>query len=173
MLDCCKWLNTPKGAYHFLTDFVVQKLEDLLWLVQGLVRGNKCLQRIHFGILVRSTYAILPIDECHSLIDLYPEGSVSPYCVFQPSSTLEVSTMVLLARLTQCPFAVKGGGHAAFAGASSIEGGITLSMVNFNKIKPSAEKKTVDIGPGNRWVQVYNALDAQQMGVVGGRVSAP
>jgi FAD/FMN-containing dehydrogenase len=64
--------------------------------------------------------------------------------------------MVLISRPTQCPFAVKGGGHAAFAGASSIEGGITLSMANFNKIQPSSDRKTVDIGPGNRWVNVYN-----------------
>lgn len=107
------------------------------------------------------------------LTDLHLEGSLSPYCIFQPSKSLEVSTMVLIFRPTQCPFAVKGGGHAAFAGASSIEGGITLSMANFNKVLPSADKKTVNIGPGNRRVNVYNALDAQQTDVVGGRVSLP
>lgn len=78
--------------------------------------------------------------------------------------------MVLLSRLTQCPFAVKGGGHAAFGGASSIDGGITVSMANFNKVVVSNDKKTVDIGPGNLWVDVYTALEKSGVGVAGGRV---
>jgi FAD/FMN-containing dehydrogenase len=78
--------------------------------------------------------------------------------------------MVLLSRLTQCPFAVKGGGHAAFGGASSIDGGITVSMENFKKVAVSSDKKTADIGPGNRWVDVYTELEKYGVGVVGGRV---
>lgn len=78
--------------------------------------------------------------------------------------------MVLLSRLTQCPFAVKGGGHAAFGGASSIDGGITVSMEKFKKVAVSSDKKTADIGPGNRWVDVYTELEKSGVGVVGGRV---
>lgn len=81
--------------------------------------------------------------------------------------------MVLLSRLTQCPFAVKGGGHAAFSGASSIDDGITVSMENFKKVEASGDKKTADIGPGNRWVDVYTGLEKSSVGVVGGRVSLP
>jgi FAD/FMN-containing dehydrogenase len=98
------------------------------------------------------------------------QGSVDPFCVFKPTNALEVSTLVLLSRLTQCPFAVKGGGHAAFSGASSIDGGITVSMEGFKQIKVSTDKKTVDVGPGNRWVEVYSALEKYGVGVVGGRV---
>lgn len=79
--------------------------------------------------------------------------------------------MVLMSRLTQCPFAVKGGGHAAFGGASSIDGGITVSMENFKKVSVSNDKKTVDVGPGNRWVDVYTQIGKSGVGVVGGRVS--
>jgi hypothetical protein len=78
--------------------------------------------------------------------------------------------MVLLSRLTQCPFAVKGGGHAAFGGASSIDGGITVSMESFTKVAVSEDKTTADIGPGNRWVDVYTELEKSGVGVVGGRV---
>ncbi|KAH7071384.1 hypothetical protein BKA63DRAFT_578589 [Paraphoma chrysanthemicola] len=99
------------------------------------------------------------------------QGSVSPRCVFLPTSALEVSSLILLSRLTQCPFAVKGGGHAAFAGASSIENGITVSMENFKKVKVSNDKTTADIGPGNRWVDVYTALEKSGVGVVGGRMA--
>lgn len=99
------------------------------------------------------------------------QNSVRPNCVFTPTKALHVSTVVLISRLTQCPFAVKGGGHAAFAGSSSIEGGITIALQNIKQIKTSADKKTVDIGPGNRWLDVYQSLEPQGLNVVGGRVS--
>jgi FAD/FMN-containing dehydrogenase len=98
------------------------------------------------------------------------QAAVNPRCVFKPTSTLEVSSLVLLSRLTQCPFAVKGGGHAAFSGASNIDSGITVSMENFKKVAVSSDKMTADIGPGNRWVDVYTALEKSGVGVVGGRV---
>lgn len=82
-----------------------------------------------------------------------------------------MSTVVLLTRLTNCPFAVKGGGHAAFGGASSIDGGITISMENLNKVSVSSDKKTVDVGPGNRWVDVYTAIEQHGVGVAGGRMA--
>jgi FAD/FMN-containing dehydrogenase len=100
------------------------------------------------------------------------QAAVTPQCVFKPTSAIEVSSMVLISRLTQCPFAVKGGGHAAFSGASSIDGGITVSMENLKKVQLSSDQTTADIGPGNRWVDVYTALGKSNVGVVGGRVSS-
>ncbi|KAF1361240.1 FAD-binding domain-containing protein [Lizonia empirigonia] len=99
------------------------------------------------------------------------QGTVQPRCVFKPSQALEVSNLVLLSRLTNCPFAVKGGGHAAFAGASNIEGGITVTMESFKQVSVSTNKKIVDIGPGNRWVDVYTALEPYGIGVPGGRMA--
>lgn len=92
--------------------------------------------------------------------------------MFKPSKTLDVSTVVLLSRLYQCPFAVKGGGHAAWAGASSIQDGMTISLENFKQAKVAANKQTVDIGPGLRWVEVYRAVEVDGLSVVGGRVSS-
>lgn len=99
------------------------------------------------------------------------QGAVQPRCVFKPAKALEVSTFVLLSRLTNCPFAVKGGGHAAFGGASSIEGGITVSMEDFKQVSVSSDKRTVNVGPGNRWVDVYTALEPHGLGVAGGRMA--
>jgi hypothetical protein len=79
--------------------------------------------------------------------------------------------MVLVSRLTQCPFAVKGGGHTSFPGASSIENGITVSLENMNEIRLSSNKKTAFIGPGNRWGAVYTKLGEQNLAVIGGRAS--
>ena len=98
-------------------------------------------------------------------------SSVDPACVFKPSTAKDVSTTVSVSRLTQCPFAVKGGGHTAFAGASSVENGITISMENMNETTLDDDKKTAFIGPGNRWGAVYEKLGAQELAVIGGRSS--
>jgi hypothetical protein len=97
--------------------------------------------------------------------------AVQPRCTFTPNVALEVTTLVLISRITQCPFAVKSGGHAAFPGASNIEGGITVDLVDFKQQKLAADKKTVAIGPGNRWLDVYTYLTPYNLTVVGGRVS--
>jgi FAD/FMN-containing dehydrogenase len=77
----------------------------------------------------------------------------------------------LLSRLTQCPFAIKGGGHTAFPGASTIEGGIIVALERMNEITISSDKKIATIGPGNRWGAVYTKLAEQDLVVVGGRAS--
>lgn len=92
--------------------------------------------------------------------------------MFKPGSARDVATLVLVARLTRCPFAVKGGGHAAFAGASSVERGVIVSMERMKQVLVSGDKKMVDVGPGNRWVDVYSALEKDELAVIGGRVSA-
>lgn len=98
------------------------------------------------------------------------QAVVNPFCIFKPSNALQVSAAVLISRLTQCPFAVKGGGHAAFAGGSSIEGGITIALEKINEITLSSDKKLAAIGPGNRWISVYETLEPQGLAVIGGRV---
>ena len=100
------------------------------------------------------------------------QEAVNPYCIFKPAKPEQVAVQVLISRLTQCPFATKSGGHAAFAGASSIEGGVTMSLESFNQVTPSSDLKTANIGPGNRWLQVYTGLQPYNIQVVGGRVAA-
>ncbi|KAJ8119076.1 hypothetical protein OPT61_g74 [Boeremia exigua] len=99
------------------------------------------------------------------------QGALDPSCVIKPAKTLDVSTVILIARLYQCPFAVKGGGHGAWAGASSIEGGITISLEDFRQANVATDKSTVDIGPGLRWVDAYTAVEKEGLGVVGGRMA--
>ncbi|KPM34456.1 hypothetical protein AK830_g12112 [Neonectria ditissima] len=98
------------------------------------------------------------------------QADVNPYCIFKPTRSTQVPVLVLLSRLTQCPFAAKSGGHAAFAGASSIEGGITVSFANLNGIALSKDKKIASIEPGNIWGTVFEELTKSDVTVVGGRL---
>jgi hypothetical protein len=95
-----------------------------------------------------------------------------PFCIFKPEKAVEVSTLVLLSRLTQCPFAVRSGGHAAFSGASSADGGVTVTFEKMKQITLSEDKKIATIEPGNLWYDIYTNLQDHNLAVVGGRVSA-
>ena len=99
------------------------------------------------------------------------QRDVSPACFVQPTCADEVSTIIQIARLTKCPFAIKSGGHAAFAGSSSVEGGITILLNRMTEIIISDDKKVTRIGPGNRWIDVYETLQPHNLSVIGGRVA--
>lgn len=99
------------------------------------------------------------------------QEETNPQCIFQPRSVVEISSSVLLAELFTCPFAIKSGGHAAFAGASSIENGLNIDLSKLNSITLSEDKSVVYVGPGNRWVDVYDYLLPYNLSVIGGRVS--
>ncbi|ORX94635.1 hypothetical protein BCR34DRAFT_499113 [Clohesyomyces aquaticus] len=100
------------------------------------------------------------------------QREISPQCIFKPKKALDVSTAVLISRLTQCPFAVKSGGHSAVPGGSNVDGGITVSFEKMNLVSASPDKKTVSFQPGNTWFSVYSALESQNLAVIGGRVSS-
>ncbi|RFU81403.1 fad binding domain-containing [Trichoderma arundinaceum] len=72
----------------------------------------------------------------------------------------------------QLAFAVKSGGHAAFTGASNIDNGVTIDLINLNEITLSADKTQASIGAGNVWYDVYSYLLPMNATVIGGRVSA-
>lgn len=76
-----------------------------------------------------------------------------------------------MARMTQCPFAVRSGGHTAFQGASNIEGGITVSFARMKTILVSTDKTIVSIQPGNTWGEVYTELGNHDVTVIGGRLA--
>jgi FAD/FMN-containing dehydrogenase len=95
-----------------------------------------------------------------------------PKCVFKPKKPLDVSTSILISRLTQCPFAARSGGHSPVSGGSNIDGGITISFENMNKITLSEDKKTVSFQPGNTWLNVYNTLQKDNVTIIGGRVAS-
>lgn len=94
-----------------------------------------------------------------------------PHCIFKPAVDTDVSVMVLLSRVTRCPFAAKCGGHAAFKGASNSPGGITLWFKDLNEVSLNHDKSIVTVGTGNLWGQVYEALEPYGLTALGGRAS--
>jgi FAD/FMN-containing dehydrogenase len=58
-----------------------------------------------------------------------------------------------------------------FSGASNIDGGLTIDLLKLNQVTVSADQTQTSIGSGNRWVDVYSALDLKGLSVIGGRVA--
>ncbi|KAJ6190234.1 hypothetical protein N7519_000255 [Penicillium mononematosum] len=100
------------------------------------------------------------------------QEEVQPHCVFRPTKNTEVSTAVLLSRLTGCEFAARSGGHAAFTGASSAPGGISIWFKDMSAVTLNPDKTVASIEPGNNWLTTYAALEPYGLAVIGGRASS-
>lgn len=108
-------------------------------------------------------------------------ASVEPACIFTPETTEDVSIAVQIltvpdfgltldANLTPtCPFAVRSGGHTSFAGAASIEGGVTVNLRALNSIELNEDSSVASVGAGAKWKDVYSKLDPLHLAVLGGR----
>ncbi|OHE96903.1 6-hydroxy-D-nicotine oxidase [Colletotrichum orchidophilum] len=98
-------------------------------------------------------------------------AQLKPYCIIQPASTEEVKLAINTLKKTACNWAIRGGGHMTWAGASNIEEGVTIDMALMNHVKYSAENKIASIGAGALWRDVYSALEPFGVTVPGGRTS--
>jgi len=99
------------------------------------------------------------------------QAETQPTCRVQPSCPLDVSASLIVTKFFGCQFAVKSGGHAAFVGASNIQGGLTIDLANLNQVQVSKDRTLTQVGAGNRWVDVYSQLDPLGLSVIGGRVA--
>ncbi|KAK3328209.1 hypothetical protein B0T19DRAFT_184856 [Cercophora scortea] len=99
------------------------------------------------------------------------QTTVHPDCFVTPKTTADVSTAIKILTSLNARFAVKGGGHAAFAGGSNVDKGVTIDLLRLTNITVSPDRKTVSVGAGNRWINVSQALDPLGLAVVAGRVA--
>lgn len=102
----------------------------------------------------------------------YHSSAQTSTCVVEVGSVRDLSTVMQIVGATRTPFAVKSGGHASNPGFSSTPG-VHISMTRMDHVIPSADNKTVEVGFGNLWVDVYRALEPSGVNVVGGRVPGP
>ena len=63
---------------------------------------------------------------------------------------------------------IKSGSHNTNPGHSSTSG-VQISMAGFKHIEYDADSRTVRLGPGLRWEEVYAALEPYGVNVVGAR----
>ncbi|KAK8105211.1 hypothetical protein PG999_008570 [Apiospora kogelbergensis] len=96
---------------------------------------------------------------------------VQPACFFHPYNKHEVAAAIKLADQDNCRFVVVSGGHTPFKDGSTAEGGITITFSNMKNVTVSDDRSLVSIEPGNRWYDVYKALEPASMNVIGGRVA--
>jgi hypothetical protein len=112
---------------------------------------------------------------------------VSPACIVRPRNVWELAQAVKILKREfyithdraketkeelESIFAIRGGGHSAVAGASSIKGGVVIDLSLFNQVTPAEDRQSVVVGAGCKWIDTYSALGKEGLAVAGGRNSA-
>ncbi|KAF7551803.1 hypothetical protein G7Z17_g4756 [Cylindrodendrum hubeiense] len=95
---------------------------------------------------------------------------LSPKCIFLPTNADQVADAVSIFASCGAQFAVRGGGHMNFPGSNNIEGGVLMALSELTDITVADDKESVDVGPGARWVDVYEALAPHDLYCIGGRL---
>ncbi|KAH6904401.1 hypothetical protein BKA70DRAFT_1507885 [Coprinopsis sp. MPI-PUGE-AT-0042] len=107
-------------------------------------------------------------------------SSLPSMCTVEPGTPQEIQRLGVailgissldqfeIIKTTRTPWAVKGKGHCNNNNMSSTTG-LQIAMSEFSQIELASDKKSVKIGSGLDWGQVYDALVPQGLVVVGGR----
>lgn len=136
--------------------------------VQPTDLDHKCQTLVR----IRPNNTFLPTDpryeEARGTFWTRQQSEMAPRCVFQPLNTDDVAIAMRTVTKLGCPFAIKSGGHASFAGASSTSG-VLIDLVKLNYVSLEADQKSVKVGPGCRWIDVYPRLEPLGITVLGGR----
>ncbi|PLN83661.1 hypothetical protein BDW42DRAFT_164384 [Aspergillus taichungensis] len=90
-------------------------------------------------------------------------------CFFEAHTTSDVAFGLKIVTTLGTKFATRSGGHQQNVGFSSIEDGVVLDLSRLTSSSLSEDHKTVRLGTGNRWGEVYNRLEEYGLGAVGGR----
>ncbi|KAF3067391.1 Bifunctional solanapyrone synthase [Daldinia childiae] len=126
------------------------------------------------GVVFGSSLYISSSTNYESLVD--DNWSVTcwltPQCILQPQSALDVSNAILISSFLGSQFSVRSGGHNPNIGFSSIgQEGMLIDLARLNEVTLSSDGKLAAIGPGNRWGRVYEILSSSGKMIVGGRAN--
>lgn len=82
-----------------------------------------------------------------------------------------MSAAIKLFKQNSTPFAIRGGGHMPIGDSNNIDAsGILLAGSGLNQLVLSEDGLTLEVGPGNKWADVYEYLAPHKLVVVGGRM---
>ncbi|PTB47808.1 hypothetical protein M431DRAFT_525901 [Trichoderma harzianum CBS 226.95] len=99
-------------------------------------------------------------------------AQIVPVCRVLPVNAADVATILNIVRETGATFAVKSGGHNSYASGTNAENGITIDLSRLKDITISDDRKSVTVGAGCRFGEIYDKLEAHGLGCVGGRISS-
>ena len=97
------------------------------------------------------------------------EQLITPACVVSAASAQDVSAALKVLVPKRCKFAVRGGGHGAAAGVANIKNGVTIDLRGLNAVTVSSDRKTVAVGGGQSWGNLYAQLAPLGLAASGGR----
>ena len=97
------------------------------------------------------------------------QDRLSPTCIIAPRSVQDVSRIVGLLSNSSCQFAVRSGGHGLLVGSSNIANGVTIDLSGMNRVMLDENQSLASVGPGAKWIQVYQTLDPLGWAIPGGR----
>jgi FAD/FMN-containing dehydrogenase len=93
----------------------------------------------------------------------------TPTCIFAPASAEEVAGGLAILRKANQIFAVRTQGHMPIPGAADISNGVLMVTTSLNSVQyADSSKSVVQIGAGNRWLNVYEVLVKDNLAVNGG-----
>jgi hypothetical protein len=125
----------------------------------------KCAQlSIDFGHLLH-----YPGSDNFSIWDA-KQQEVTPACRVEPSSAINVSSILQTLVTSWCHFSVKGGGHSREPNDSNSVAGVTIDLDRLIAIEVAQDGASARIGGGADLIQSYTALQAHNLTFVGGRV---
>ncbi|KAK7999745.1 hypothetical protein PG990_012345 [Apiospora arundinis] len=143
-----------------------------------IVGNGTCCAALALSVNVSVSFpGSVPYDRSLASYWSLQEAEVRPSCIVTPSNRDEAALAIKTLGLgikygsEQCSFAVRSGGHTPWAGAANIEAGVVVALQKLNQVTVSVDEKTVQVGPGNRWGDVYRTLDSRGLAVLGGRLA--
>lgn len=99
-------------------------------------------------------------------------SQIVPACRVLPANAADISEILKIVREAGATFAVKSGGHCSYASGANAENGITIDLGRLKDITVSDDRKSVVVGAGCRFGELYQKLEAHGLGCVGGRISS-
>ncbi|KAJ2982579.1 hypothetical protein NUW58_g6411 [Xylaria curta] len=99
-------------------------------------------------------------------------AALKPWCMILPLTANETSQVVQVITRNQCPFGIRSGGHAVFAGSSSTDEGVTIDLGPKDSSMARHTTRIPNLPPSARaalGASVYEALEPHGVAVTGGR----
>ncbi len=125
-----------------------------------------------YSALSTENWCVFPWGAYVLMLKLHRSGTAwaKPSCIVQPAAASDIQQVVRLLTDRHVPFAVRSGGHLPSPLGANINDGVLIDMSMIKGVTYDAANNVVKVGAGQRWKTVYDALDAHNVTVVGGRV---